>query len=61
MSAIEDHGVTMTEVPGEDLPIDILIVSMERLRSRIECALMVDDSLGICGCEGLGLLVLSTM
>ena len=54
LSAIEARGVTMTEVPGEDRPVDFVTVSVERLRSRIEGALMVDDSLGICACEGLG-------
>jgi len=53
LSAIDARGVTMTEVPGEDPPVDFVTVSEERLRSKMEGALMVDDSLGIWACEGL--------
>ncbi len=50
MSVIEACSVSMTGVPGEDRPIDFvtITISVECLCSRIEGALMVDDSLGIC-------------
>ena len=54
LSAIEARGVTMTEVRGEDSVVDLVTVSVERLRSKTEGGLIVDASLGICACEGLG-------